>query len=64
MLKKTTPGRQGVPSSELVVNFVRYVRKQTARRLYEEGYFTDQLPGTGAITVFYENACTMIDVMR
>ena len=64
LLKKTTSGRQGVEPGELTVNFVRYVRKQTARDLYEGGYLTDQIPSAGAVAVFYENECSAIDVMR
>jgi hypothetical protein len=51
-------------AAELTVNFVRYVRKQTARTLYEHGFFTDQVPSAGAVAVFYENECPAIDVMR
>jgi hypothetical protein len=47
-----------------MVNFSRYVRKLTARRLYEAGFLTDDIPTVGAITVFYENTCSAIDVMR
>jgi AraC-like DNA-binding protein len=64
LLKKTTSGRQGVAAAELTVNFVRYVRKQTAKNLYKDGYFSDQIPSAGAVAVFYENECSAIDVMR
>ncbi len=54
LLRSTTPGRQGVPFANLVLNLWRYIRKLTARELYTAGFLTDDLPTQGTITVFYE----------
>jgi AraC-like DNA-binding protein len=63
LLARTTAGRQGVSPAEQMVNFTRYVRKLTARRLYDDGYLTDQVPSAGSVAVFYPNGCAGIDVM-
>ncbi len=55
LLRATTPGRQGVPPANMMLNLWRYVRKLTARALYANGFFTDTLPEIGLLTVFYEN---------
>jgi len=55
LLRSTTPGRQGVPLANMALNLWRYIRKLTARELYAAGFFTDDLPARGTITVFYEH---------
>ena len=55
LLRATTPGRQGVPPANMMLNLWRYVRKVTAHELYANGFFTDVLPQEGCLTVFYEN---------
>jgi hypothetical protein len=54
MLRSTTPGRQGVPFANMVLNLWRYIRKLTAQELYAAGFLTDDLPARGTVTVFYE----------
>jgi AraC-like DNA-binding protein len=63
VLKLTTSGRQGVAPEDMMLNFGRYIRKLASKRLYRDGYFTDKIPDSGLATVFYENSCSLIDVM-
>ena len=55
LLSTTTPGRQGVPPGNMMLNLWGYIRKLTAAELYGMGFFTDSIPETGMATVFYEN---------
>lgn len=43
------------------MHFGRYCRKALAHELYAAGFFTDQVPQTGVITVFYENTIAALD---
>jgi hypothetical protein len=60
LLRSTTSGRQGVPPGNMMMHLWRYVRKVTARALYESGFFTDSIPRDGCLTVFYENDVALI----
>ena len=53
LLRSTTSGRQGVSPGNMMMHLWRYVRKVTARALYENGFFTDSIPQEGCLTVFY-----------
>lgn len=55
LLKSTVVGKQGVPVSNMMMNFWRFLRKTTAKHLYENGFLSDSMQKTGSITVFYEN---------
>lgn len=55
LLKSTAVGKQGVPVSNMMMNFWRFLRNTTARHLYENGFLSDSMQRTGSITVFYEN---------
>lgn len=61
VLRATTSGRQGVPPENMLMHFGRYCRRGLARELYAAGFFSDQVPQTGAITVFYENTIAALD---
>lgn len=61
VLRTTTSGRQGVPPENMLMHFGRYCRKALAHELYSAGFFTDQVPQTGVITVFYENTIAALD---
>ncbi len=54
-LCSTTSGRQGAPVQNMNMHIWRYLRRGAARALYAQGLFTDRVPETGLITVFYEN---------
>ena len=54
-LRSTTSGRQGVDPENMMMHFWRYCRRALARELYGSGFFTDQVPVTGIITVFYDH---------
>lgn len=54
-LRSTTSGRQGVEPANMMMHFWRYCRRVLARELYASGFFTDQVPVTGSMTVFYDN---------
>lgn len=60
LLRSTTPGRQGVPSANMMLNLWRYIRKVTAKELYANGFFTDTIPEDGVLTVFYENDVELV----
>jgi hypothetical protein len=60
LLLATTSGRQGVPPGNMMMHLWRYIRKVTARALYESGFFTDSIPQEGCLTVFYENDVELI----
>jgi len=60
LLRSTTSGRQGVSPGNMMMHLWRYVRKVTARALYENGFFTDSIPQDGCLTVFYENDVELI----
>jgi len=60
LLQATTPGRQGTPFDNMVLNLWRYIRKLTARELYAAGFFTDDLPTGETITVFYERGIPLL----
>ena len=62
VLRTTTSGRQGVSPENMIMHFGRYCRKALAHELYAAGFFTDQVPQTGAITIFYENTIDALDV--
>ena len=55
LLRATTPGRQGVPPANMMLNLWRYVRKATAQALYANGFFKEPLTQEKSLTVFYEN---------
>lgn len=55
LLYATNAGRQGVPPEKMMLNFSRYLRKLTAKELYKNGFFKDDIPKAGTMTVFYEN---------
>jgi hypothetical protein len=55
LLYSTTGGRQGVPAGNMHLHLWRYLRRAVARALYTSGFFTDRVPETGVITIFYEN---------
>ncbi|MGC9468964.1 MAG: hypothetical protein ACP5HS_10270 [Anaerolineae bacterium] len=55
LLRSTTPGRQGVPPANMMMNLWRYIRKLTARELYASGFLRDTVPDDGVVTVFHEN---------
>lgn len=54
-LRETTSGRQGVPPEKMIMHFGRYCRKALGKELYAAGFFTDQVPQNGSITIFFEN---------
>ncbi len=54
-LRSTASGRQGVEPENMMMHFWRYCRRALARELYGSGFFTDSVPATGSITVFYDN---------
>lgn len=54
-LRSTSSGRQGVDPENMMMHFWRYCRRALARELYGSGFFTDSVPATGSITVFYDN---------
>lgn len=60
LLRSTTPGRQGVPPANMMLNLWRYIRKVTAKELYANGFFTDTIPEEGILTVFYENDIELV----
>ena len=60
LLRSTTPGRQGVPPANMMLNLWRYIRKVTAKELYANGFFTDTIPEEGVLTVFYENDVELV----
>jgi hypothetical protein len=60
LLRSTTSGRQGAPPANMLLNFWRYVRKLTAQALYANGFFTDDIPERGTLTVFYENDAALL----
>jgi len=60
LLRSTTPGQQGVPPANMLLNLWRYVRKLTAQALYANGFFTDDIPERGTLTVFYENEAALL----
>jgi hypothetical protein len=60
LLRSTTPGRQGVPPANMLLNLWRYIRKLTAKELYAKGFFTDKIPEEGVLTVFYENDVELV----
>lgn len=60
LLRSTTPGRQGVPPANMMLNLWRYIRKVTAKELYANGFFTDRIPEEGVLTVFYENDVELV----
>jgi hypothetical protein len=55
LLRATTGGKQGVPPENMMMHLWRYMRRAIARELYACGFFLDQAPETGLLTVFYEN---------
>ncbi len=60
LLHTTTAGRQGVSPSHMMMHLWRYIRKVSARTLYDAGFFTDTIPEHGAVTIFYENDVTLL----
>lgn len=60
LLALTTSGKQGVPPENMMMNLWRYIRRAIAGQLYKSGYFTDNVPETGLLTVFYENDIAML----
>jgi hypothetical protein len=60
LLQSTTSGRQGVPAANMMLNLWRYIRKLTAQELYAAGFFTDDIPERGTLTIFYANDATLI----
>jgi hypothetical protein len=60
LLRSTTSGRQGVPPGNMLMHLWRYVRRLTAKALYESGFFTDMIPRDGCLTVFYANDVALI----
>jgi hypothetical protein len=60
LLRSTTSGKQGVPPGNMMMHLWRYVRKVTAKTLYDQGFFTDSIPQDGCLTVFYENDVELI----
>jgi hypothetical protein len=61
LLRSTTPGKQGVPPANMMLNLWRHIRKVTARELYANGFFTDTIPEEGTLTVFHENGVEWIN---
>jgi hypothetical protein len=55
LLRSTTCGRLGVPVENMMLNLWRYIRKGIARQLYARGVFSDAVPESGLITVFFDN---------
>jgi hypothetical protein len=55
LLSSTASGRQGVPDQNMTMHLWRYLRRGICRALYERRFFTDRLPETGLITVFFDN---------
>ncbi len=51
----TASGRQGVPDPSMTMHLWRYLRRGLCWTMYERGFYTDRLPETGLITVFFEN---------
>jgi hypothetical protein len=37
------------------LHLFRYLRRAVARELYASGLFSDRVPETGTITIFFEN---------
>jgi hypothetical protein len=60
LLRSTSPGRQGVPSANMILSLFRYVRRLISRELYNRRFFTDDIPERGTLTVFYKNDVKMI----
>ncbi len=54
LLIESTSGRQGVSPDKLIVDLMRYVRMATHRELYDSGFYNDNLPDGGNITIFRE----------
>jgi hypothetical protein len=55
LLLSTAAGRQGVPAGHMSLHLWRYLRRAVAQELYTTGVFTDRVPETGQITIFFEN---------
>ncbi|MGE5223566.1 MAG: hypothetical protein ACM3PY_14105 [Omnitrophica WOR_2 bacterium] len=55
LLYATTSGRQGVPDRNMTMHLWRYLRRAICRAMYARSFFTDPLPETKLITVFFEN---------
>ncbi len=60
LLQSTTSGKAGVPIANMNLHLWRYLRRAVARELYAAGVFTDLIPETGAITIFYQNDVEVI----
>jgi hypothetical protein len=56
LLSNTIVGRQGAPIENLMMNFWRYMRKMISRKLYDNGFLTDNIPQNGSATIFFENS--------
>ena len=54
LLESTSAGRQGVCASKLSLNFVRYLRKLTIKKLYEQKFLNDTIPIVGSGTIFFK----------
>ena len=37
-----------------VIHFMRYIQRAAAEKLYEDGFFTNELPRRGLVALFYE----------
>lgn len=55
LLGSTTSGKQGVPDPNMTMHLWRYVRRGICQAMYAKGFFTDDAPETGLITVFFKN---------
>lgn len=60
LLASTTSGKQGVLPEIMMMNLWRFIRRAIAGQLYKSGFFTDDIPETGLLTVFYENDIALL----